>query len=294
MDYIYDAANNSFWGSSQNIMSLGQVMWHITNECRLNCSICFTRNMRKGNDELNLNDIVQYVKCLKDLGVKKIDITGGEPLLYNHLPYLVELCTSNSISLTITTSGAGTSTSLLWLAEHWESFSRVIVSLDGPKSIHNILRRNNCAYAGFERICSLLNSQGCRNLRINTVVTKSICTEACDDLCDIISGVHPLEWCIIEPFPINKTEFFDSLSVDRNTFEIIFAHIIEQLRDSDIKLIRRTNEDYGSYWSLYPDGFLYLSHDNDTYDTKIRLSPENYTTLLDSIKANKQIYINEV
>lgn len=291
MDYIYNPVTNLFEGPSQNIASLGQVMWHITNACRLNCSICFTRQMRKCSDELTADDILSYVLLLKKLGVQKIDISGGEPLLYEALPFLVEQCTLNSIAITVTTSGVGLEENLKWVGKHWMLFSRIIVSLDGPKNIHNELRRSSIAYSSFEEFCSLLNTEGCKNLRINTVVTKSICAGECGELCEVISSIHPLEWCIVEPFPINKTEYFDDLTIGRETFRMFFAKSAFLMQKSGVRLIRRVNEEYGSYWALYPDGYLYYSHDNHTYDTKILLCEENYTRICRLVRENKQLYI---
>lgn len=46
VDIYYDRKTNSFLGREQNTCYLGQVMWHITNKCHLNCSICFIREIR--------------------------------------------------------------------------------------------------------------------------------------------------------------------------------------------------------------------------------------------------------
>ena len=98
MDYLYNPVTNSFEGTTQNTVSLGQVMWHITNKCSLNCSMCFTRKMRCDDKEVSRHDVPMYVSLLKKLGVQKIDLSGGEPLLYKHLPFLVRECAAQSIS----------------------------------------------------------------------------------------------------------------------------------------------------------------------------------------------------
>lgn len=107
MDCIYNPIQNTFEGTLQNIASLGQVMWHVTSKCQLNCAMCFTQKMRKNGKEVTAKDIRLNVSLLRKIGVQKIDISGGEPLMYEELPFLVEECTSNSIAVTITTSGVG-------------------------------------------------------------------------------------------------------------------------------------------------------------------------------------------
>lgn len=292
MNYIYNPITNSFEGTTQNTILLGQVMWHITNKCSLNCSLCFTRKMRSDDTEIDYADIPMYVFLLKKIGVQKIDLSGGEPLLYSQLPFLVRECAANSIAVTITTSGSGIQQNIDWLTENWRLFSRVIVSLDGPENIHNELRRSNCAYKGARNLLRLLHSFECNNLRINTVLTKkNISTSVCDNLNEIITAIQPLEWCIIEPFPINKTEFYDALAIQRKEYEVFFKRSVFRMEKQNIKVIRRVNDDYGAYWTLYPDGFLYYSHDNQTYDTKILLNEKNYCRICELVKENKQHYI---
>lgn len=293
MAYIYNPIQNTFEGTSQNVASLGQVMWHITSKCQLNCAMCFTRRMRMNSEEVANKDIRLYVSLLKKLGVKKIDISGGEPLLYEQLPFLVEECTSNSIAVTITTSGVGLKKNIEWVAKHWYVFSRVIVSIDGPKNIHNELRGNSCAYSCVERFFSSLKLNGCLNLRINTLLTKK-CVGAgiCDQLSVDILSFQPIEWCVIEPFPINKTELFDELTVGKEEYEAFFDRCTLLMRNSPIRVICRKNEDYGSYWVLFPDGYLYYSHDNCTYDTRILLDEHNIPRICELVKENKQNYIN--
>lgn len=267
-------------------------MWHITDKCMLDCGICFTKKMRRCRSEVLFKDIQPYILLLQRLGVQKIDISGGEPLLYAHLPTLVEQCALQSIAVTITTSGVGEPETAKWVAKHHNLFSRIIVSLDGSKNIHNKLRGSNRAYEGFEQFCSLLHQHKAPNVRINTVLTKESADERiCDELCEVIGSIHPLEWCLIEPFPINKTVMFDSLTVSREEYEQSYKKCVSLMRESGIQIIRRVNNDYGSYWALYPDGYLYYSHNNDTYDTKILLREDQLPAISSAVKATRQTYI---
>lgn len=295
MAYTYDSNTNSFSGTSQNIKLLGQVMWHITDKCLLNCAICFTKGMRIHHTEVPFEDIQSCVLLLKKLGVQKIDISGGEPLLYAHLPFLVEQCVLQSIAVTITTSGMGSIENAEWVAKHHHLFSRVIVSLDGPKDVHNKLRGSDHAYWGVDRFCSLLHRYKAPNVRINTVLTKEcIALTVCDELCKLICTICPREWCLIEPFPINKTDAFASLTVEKSEYEEFYARSILLIKESKIQIIRRVNVDYGSYWALYPDGYLYYSHDNNNYDTKILLSEDYFHEITNSVKKTRQTYIKIV
>ena len=62
------------------------VCWDITSACNENCAFCY-RNA--DNMSLSLEDNKRILKKLIDIGVGKISIVGGEPLLYDDLFELV-------------------------------------------------------------------------------------------------------------------------------------------------------------------------------------------------------------
>ena len=67
MSQIYNASTNSFSGKIQNMNELGQVMWHITDQCMLNCALCFTRKMRKDMNFLQKEEIYEYIILMKNI-----------------------------------------------------------------------------------------------------------------------------------------------------------------------------------------------------------------------------------
>lgn len=52
----------------------------ITNRCNLSCYYCH-REGYSSNDEMNVDEIKTIVSAFKKLGIKKVKITGGEPLM---------------------------------------------------------------------------------------------------------------------------------------------------------------------------------------------------------------------
>lgn len=292
MGLSYDSKTNSFFGETQNIPVLGQVMWHITNKCLLNCSMCFTKKMRLARDVLNKHDIPKYIYLLQNLGVKKIDLSGGEPLLFDDLSYLVELCVENGIAVTITTSGAGKQNNIEWLCNNWCLFSRIIVSLDGTKEIHNLLRGSESAFTYFYDFYIKLKETGCNIIRINTVVNSLLINEkTIEQFSQQIKDYSPQEWCLIEPYPLNKCKDFDRYTISHQQFIDFVAMCMKQ---NKIHIINRMNIDYAAYWSLYCDGYLYYSHNKEFFDCKVKLDKSNLEELRMNIKNNTQTYIRKI
>lgn len=75
---------------------LKEVKIELTNKCSRNCKHC-SSNATSNTDnlkELKTADIIKIIKEAKLMGVDTIVFTGGEPLMYDKLPDLIEL-TSN-------------------------------------------------------------------------------------------------------------------------------------------------------------------------------------------------------
>ena len=81
----------------------------VTDRCNFRCFYCYTRTDSdlEDNNLLNDNDFVKLINVFVKLGINKIRLTGGEPLLRKNLIKLVERISSiNSVHLIgLTTNG---------------------------------------------------------------------------------------------------------------------------------------------------------------------------------------------
>ena len=108
----------------------------VTDRCNFRCTYCMPKSEYENFDFLPKKDILSYeemvkvVKILIPLGLKKVRITGGEPLLRKDLSKLVSMIRglSDEIDIAITTNGVLLSKYAKELAE--VGLSRVTVSLD--------------------------------------------------------------------------------------------------------------------------------------------------------------------
>ena len=226
----------------------------------------------------------------KELGVFKLDISGGEPLLVDLLPYIIDKCVDAGIAVTITSSGSGTPPNVEWLKNNWKKFSRIILSLDGPESIHNALRGNNSAYQNFCNLYYSLTDCGCERIRINTVVTKQL-LEHGDTFLNLMLAFAPKEWCCIEPHPANKIKTFDEVTVSNSDFLKFICECKNRLVNSTTNFVYRTKKDYSSYWTLYPNQLLCHLSELESFDYSIDFSEENLYGILKAIKQFPQYCI---
>lgn len=246
---IYDKVNNEFLGVEGTKLGIANLMWHITGECNLSCDHCFSQ---KSQNKFDISNLELYIKIFKDLGVKKIDLSGGEPLLFNDLPILCNALNVNDIPFTITSSGFVGQDRLNWLLENYNLFTRIILSINAPNAyIHESI---NHGKGSFDKVCDLahklvrLNA----NLRINTVCTEKICdVDKAKDFVELINWISPIEWCVIQEYCADEL-------TTKKVYDVFLQNINKQLLFPKIKLITRNKNLYSDYYVLDENGLLYL------------------------------------
>jgi len=118
----------------------------VTDRCNYKCVYCRTGNDGAQYSELPIADYLRIVRIFVDLGIEKVRLTGGEPLLRKSLPDLIrelaklKTIDGESLDLALTTNGH-------LLAEKAQSLkdaglSRVTVSMDAvdPDTFARITR----------------------------------------------------------------------------------------------------------------------------------------------------------
>ncbi|MBQ8355679.1 MAG: radical SAM protein [Oscillospiraceae bacterium] len=290
MKALYNPLTNGFEPSNNDCL-LPQIMWHITDYCYLNCKTCFVKERKLSGLRRSCGEMLRNFPLLKQLGVQKIDLSGGEPLLFEGLPELVEHARQEGFYLTITTRGVGTKENREWLYRNWMKFSRVILSLDGGNA-------QTCDfYSGYSGTfshtvdtCLQLNKHGCDRLRINTVVNQCILdTPAQTELLDLVSALEPKEWCIIEPHPSNKTNTFDQYAVTGEEYERFLKYILSEFKSEQTKVLQRRKTMYGTYWALYPDNMICRLSGNEDASFSVKFSEENLKSIVEMLEQSIQL-----
>lgn len=147
----------------------------VTDRCNLRCEYCMPEEdyvwLPRG-DLLTFEELARLVGVFTRLGVDKVRLTGGEPLLRTDLPRLVEMLAAQGslADLALTTNG-------VLLAEHAAALRaaglrRVTVSLDTlrPERFRHLTRRD--LHARVLRGIEALAEVGFSGTKIDTVVLR--------------------------------------------------------------------------------------------------------------------------
>lgn len=77
----------------------------VTQRCNLQCFYCHREGEVASNNEMTKEEIAQIAKIACELGMKKVKLTGGEPLLRNDLPEIVSEIAEYADEVSLTTNG---------------------------------------------------------------------------------------------------------------------------------------------------------------------------------------------
>ena len=181
----------------------------VTDRCDLRCVYCMNEKMQflPKNEILTLEEIERLCENFISLGVNKIRLTGGEPLVRKNIIDLIsnlnkKKLTSNLKEITLTTNGT--------LLDHYakdlkkNGINRVNVSLDtiNEEKYKKITRFGNLnkVINGIEE--SIKNKI---QVKINTVVYKNFNETELIELIDW-ANIHKIDLTFIEVMPMNDTD----------------------------------------------------------------------------------------
>jgi cyclic pyranopterin phosphate synthase len=158
----------------------------VTDRCNLRCAYCMPEEeyVWLPRDEiLHFEEVDRLVDVFIGLGVDKVRLTGGEPLLRRDLPRLIRLLAAKPAlrDLAITTNG-------VLLAEHAQSLKdaglhRVTVSLDTLRADRFTLLTRRATHAQVLEGLAAVPRAGFTGTKIDTVVMRGVND---DELADLI------------------------------------------------------------------------------------------------------------
>lgn len=116
--------------------------------CNCRCVMCDIWKANSEKREISPDDLSRHVDAIRALRVRRVMLTGGEPLLHRNLWALCRQLQALRIGITLVTTG-------LLVEDHAAEIASgvdtVVISLDGPREMHDAIRR---VKGGFDRIAT--------------------------------------------------------------------------------------------------------------------------------------------
>lgn len=170
----------------------------VTRRCNLSCRHCFIKDEEHINFEnipirmeMSLQEINKAFSTLNKLGVERINISGGEPLVREDIGKILEDVILNKFKASLTTNGMLVPKYIDLLAK----LDFLVISIDGAKETHEYLRGKNTHDFVLKAI-DLTQKKGIKTI-LSAVITK-ITTEK--DLLFLLNLCDSYNiFCIFQP-----------------------------------------------------------------------------------------------
>ena len=165
-------------------------IWEITMGCNMRCGHCGSSCEERLPDELTTDEALSLIDQIADLGLRWITLSGGEPLIREDLPQLVQKLVSRSVAVNIITNGWLIDSKMAQLLKT-SGVSTVAISIDGNEEIHDSIRKKG----SFSRICEAaahLKSAGVTIGAVTTISNNNI--NALPELHSILSSLGVASW----------------------------------------------------------------------------------------------------
>jgi GTP 3',8-cyclase len=154
----------------------------VTDRCNFRCTYCMPKEVFDADyhflpheELLTFEEIVRLAKIAHDMGMEKIRLTGGEPLLRKGIERLIEMLATElpTVDLTLTTNGSALKAKAQSLKD--AGLKRVTVSLDSLDD--KTFRAMNDVDFPVEKVLESINvaaSVGLGPIKINMVVKRGV------------------------------------------------------------------------------------------------------------------------
>ncbi len=165
-------------GNTQKTVPYG-VVFEIIRQCNLSCNYCYMNASPAIPSELDGSLIIRCLHDLARMGIPRIQITGGEPLLHPDFLLIFESALSLFPVITLSTNATLFKPSLIekikellirYKQRPLQGFL-IQITLDGPEQIHNQIRHSTSAFSStIEAIKALASAD--MNVKVTTTLNS--------------------------------------------------------------------------------------------------------------------------
>jgi cyclic pyranopterin phosphate synthase len=194
----------------------------VTSKCNFDCVYCHQEGIEKSRAEMTPQEITRIVEVTAKHGVKKVKLTGGEPLVRNDIEEIVESIADlkGITEVSMTTNATLLEKKSQSLKE--SGLKRVNVSLDtlDPQTFLDITKGGNLNMV-IRGIKSAVET-GLQPVKLNMVVMKGLNTDKIKEMIEFASANH----AILQLIGLMENEYSDeffkeySCNIDRIVSEL--------------------------------------------------------------------------
>lgn len=236
------------------------IFWSVTTQCNNSCSYCYAAKKLK---RISLKRALSVIELFKQAGVKRVVITGGEPLLHPNIDEIIKKIAQNGIVVNLDTNG-----DYFWrhkdiILQYVDFLGLPIDYASGDRSY-----RKNGNFENNMRILKFFSTNHYKTrIRVGTVVTKQNLSDL-PSIFKLLQGFKIDLWKIYQFIPMGvlgrKNE--SELLIDNDTY-VKATDFLKNVQ-KPFKVVYSTRLDRSkAYFFLEANGLICLP---DEYTADVR------------------------
>lgn len=262
------------------------VFWLSTYNCNFRCKHCEASAGEKKVSELTTEEICGVITELSEMGVKKIYVGGGEPLVRKDVFEVIQHINDVGMEYGLTSNG--------YLVNRYkEKFVNMkpflyFTSIDGLEATNDEIREKKGAFRETLQALEFFKSIGVGFRSVNTVVLPDNIEEL-PELKKVIMNSAANFWRFAIPIPVGRAKDNEKMSLTKQQIKYLFDFVEDTRKEFDVEI----TEDAGylgcramklrqrpffcgagfTRCSIMPDGEVFgcqISYDNKYSEGNIR------------------------
>jgi MoaA/NifB/PqqE/SkfB family radical SAM enzyme len=145
--------------ATHHLRSLPILALNVHTACNCRCLMCDIWMANARGRQIGVEELERYMAPIRRLRVQRVMLTGGEPLLHQNLWRLCSRLRDAGVGVTLVTTGLLVDRHADAIAEH---IDELVVSVDGPRDVHDAIRRVKNGYDSIARGLSMLANHAVR------------------------------------------------------------------------------------------------------------------------------------
>lgn len=272
-----------------NLVRPSEVQWLTTYRCNFRCIHCEASAGTTKVHELTSDEAFRLIDELEEMGVRRILLSGGEPLVRKDIFLIIEHILSRGLTYGLGSNG-------FLVSEFSEEFRRMkpelfFTSIDGLEQTNDTIRGVNGAFRKSIDAVKFFESIGVKHRIITTVVLPHNIRQL-PELKKIIKDSGATLWRLAIPIPVGRAKENPAVSLDAGQIKYLFEFIRSANKEMKIEL----SEDAGylgcygpelrsypffctaglTYCAIMPDGEVLgcqIAYDTSFSEGNIRTRP---------------------
>jgi len=261
-----------------NYPQIKSANWHITTRCNYNCKFCFSKEL--GAEIATIDEAHRILSLLKNLGIEKLNLVGGEPLLHPLFFEIIKAAKNKGFVTSLVSNGYYLNEAkLVQLSPYLDWIGLSVDS--GLEAVEAKLGRGRGQHiSNIVYLSESINELGIK-LKINTTVTRLNWLERMQPF---VKSLKPRRWKVFQVLHITgqNDQYFNELSITDQQFGC-FKSLNQEPINGCTTVFENNLEMIGSYFMVSPDGQAMSNIDgsNRRFRPLTGLNSENLAQVLD-------------